>query len=75
MGNRKLSDDEIREIAFKISEAMYNEEEMDYYLELLQKETGLSNFSDYIFWPNEIGLDLDAEFPEIIAKIFEDMKR
>lgn len=75
MSSRKLSNDEIRDIAFKIYEAMYDEEETDYYLELLQKETGLSNFSDYIFWPDEVGLDLDAEFSEIIAKIFEDMKR
>lgn len=75
MSSRKLSNDEIRDIAFKIYEAMYDEEETDYYLELLQKETGLLNFSDYIFWPDEVGLDLNAEFPEIIAKIFEDMKR
>jgi len=38
----------------------------------LELETGISNISDYIFYPDAAGLNRDADEPEIIAKILED---
>ncbi len=46
----------------------------EYFLEVLAVETGLHNVSDYIYWPNEIGLDLHADLEEITARILADSK-
>ncbi len=67
-----LSDEELAIIVEKIANVEYSESEMDYQLEVLAKETGLINVSDYIFYPNLIGLKLDADIPEIINKILAD---
>lgn len=47
---------------------------VDYYLKLLKKSFSILNISDYIFWPNQIGLNLHTSDKEIAAKIFEDLK-
>ncbi|MBQ6696481.1 MAG: hypothetical protein IJN16_07235 [Lachnospiraceae bacterium] len=70
-----LSDEELAVIVEKIANVEYSESEMDYQLEVLEKETGLINVSDYIFYPNLIGLKLDADIPEIISKILADRVR
>lgn len=70
----KYSDAELTEIILKICNCEYSESEMDSKLELLEQETGLSNISDYIFCPDEIGLALDAEPSEIVEKILSDKK-
>ena len=70
-----LSDEELAVIVEKIANVEYSEAEMDYQLEVLEKETGLINVSDYIFYPNLIGLKLDADIPEIISKILADRVR
>lgn len=59
----------------KIANVEYSESEMDYQLDVLEKETGLINVSDYIFYPNLIGLELNADVQEIIAKILADRMR
>lgn len=69
-----LSDEELTEIIAKICKAEYTEAEIDYYLKLLESETGLDNVSDYIYYPDEVGLDMQADIPEIIAKILEDRR-
>jgi hypothetical protein len=46
----------------------------DYYLKLLEKSFHLSEVSDYIFWPDQHGLNLDATEEEIAAKIYIDSK-
>lgn len=70
----RLSDEELSNIILKISNCEYSESEMDEQLNFLARETGLSNISDYIFWPNLVGLDLHAEVSEIISKILVDRK-
>ncbi len=70
-----LNDDQLSEIIEKICECEYSESETDFQLKVLEKETGLSNISDYIFYPDEIGLDIDADTSEIIAKILADRKK
>lgn len=69
-----LSDEKLAEIITKICEAEYSESEMDYQLEVLEKETGLSDVSDYIFYPDEVGLSMEADISEIVAKILSDRK-
>lgn len=69
-----LTDKELSDIIIKISECEYSESETDYYIKVLECETGLDNISDYIFYPDEMGLDIDAEVSEIIAKILSDRK-
>ena len=70
-----LSDEELAIIVEKISNVEYSESEMDYQLDVLAKETGLINVSDYIFYPNLIGLELNADVQEIIDKILADRMR
>lgn len=70
-----LSDEQIAEIVRNISAVKYAESEMDYWLEVLKLETSLSNISDYIFWPDEVGMDLHASVDTIIERILEDKKK
>lgn len=70
-----LSDEELAIIVEKIANVEYSESEMDYQLDVLAKETGLINVSDYIFYPDLIGLELNADVQEIIAKILADRMR
>ncbi len=67
-----ISDKEIADIVKNINNSP---EKTDYWLEILEKETGLENISDYIFWPDEIGLEINASIEEIIHKIFQDRKK
>lgn len=69
-----LSDDEIADIVTKIINCEYSEPETDYYLKALELETGLVNISDYIFYPDSVGLSLQADISEIISKILSDRK-
>lgn len=52
----------------------YSEAETDYYLKLLEIETGLDDISDYIYYPDLAGLDPQAESSEIAAKIIADRR-
>ena len=70
-----LSDEELAIIVEKIANVEYSESEMDYQLDVLAKETGLINVSDYIFYPISIGLELNAEGQEILDKILADSMR
>jgi len=67
-----LDDDRLAEIIENIWFARYSSPETDYQLKVLKIETGLSNISDYIYYPDTVGLDPDAGVWTIIEKIFED---
>lgn len=69
-----LSDEEIAEIVTDICECEYSDSELGYYLELLKLETGLVNISDYIFYPNMVGLDYSADVSDIVEKVLLDRK-
>ena len=47
---------------------------MDWWLEYLKINTGLVNLSDYIFYPNLVGLNLQATLEQIADKIIADRK-
>ena len=69
-----LDDEQLAEIIIKICECQYSESETDYQINVLEKETGLYNVSDYIFFPDTVGLSCNATISEIIEKILADRK-
>ena len=69
-----MTDEQIRKLVLKICNGELDQATMDYYVEVLEVETGLPNVSDYIFWPNEVGMDLNASAEEIIERIISDKK-
>lgn len=66
----ELTDEQIKDIVINIMSL----EEMDWHLEYLKINTGLDNLSDYIFYPDLVGLDRNAELNQIADKIIEDRK-
>lgn len=67
-----VSDAQIREIVLNILE--HGEAEMDWWLKYLEVNTGLDNLTDYIFYPDLVGLDSQATLEEIADKIIADKK-
>ena len=69
-----LSDKRITEIIKNIFEynQIEDEAELDYWMNVLEIETSLNNITDYIFYPDSVGLESDASLDEIIAKILID---
>lgn len=65
----ELTDAHIREIVLNIMN--HSESEMDWWLLYLEINTGLDNLTDYIFYPELVGLDLpDAlELPDMLAQV------
>lgn len=70
-----MSDEEIKEMIINIVECKYGEAENNQKIDLLARVTGLKKLSDYIYWPDTVGLDLHASKEEIVTKVLEDMKR
>lgn len=68
----QLTDEQIKEIVLNILN--YDEAEMDWWLNSLTINTGLENLTDYIFYPNLIGLDRDSSLEQIAEKIIADKK-
>lgn len=73
-----LSDVEIRELIGKIARAeiisLYGEAINNYFLDILKLETGLDNIIDYMYNPDEIGMDRHASVEEITERIITDKK-
>ena len=68
-----LSDERITEIIKKICLCDYSEAETDYWIEVLEKETGLY-VSDYIYFPYTKGLEITATEEEIAKAVLLDRK-
>lgn len=68
----ELTDKQIKEIVVKILE--YEEAEMDWWLNYLRVNTGLDNLTDYIFYPDLVGIDREASLEQIADKIIEDRR-
>lgn len=66
--------EEIKELVLKIANVEFSEAETDYFLKVLKLETGLHNLIDYIYYPELVGMDKDADIEEIIKKIIADKK-
>lgn len=67
-----VTDAQIKEIVVNILN--HNEAEMSWWFKYLKVNTGLENITDYIFYPDFVGLDADASLEEIADKIVEDKK-
>lgn len=67
-----LTNAQIKEIVLNIFS--FNEDEMDWWLKYLKINTGLDNLTDYIFYPNRVGLDPQATLEQISDKIIADRK-
>lgn len=67
-----LTNKQIKEIVLHI--LGYGEAEMDWWLKYLEINTGLENLTDYIFYPNLIGLDPQSTLEQIADKIIADRK-
>lgn len=65
-----VTDEQIKEIVLGILK--HGEAEMDWWLEYLKINTGLANLTDYIFYPNLVGLDMQATLEQIADKIIAD---
>lgn len=67
-----ITDEQIKEIVLNILK--HDETEMGWWLQFLKINTGLENLSDYIFYPNLIGLDRNSSLEQIADKIIVDRK-
>lgn len=67
------SDEQIKEIVRGILSC--GDMEIDYWIEVLCVNTGLPDIADYIFYPDEVGLDKDADLEAIAEKIVADRKK
>lgn len=61
---------QIKDIVLNILK--HDEPEMHYWLKYLILNTGLTNLTDYIFYPHTIGLDKNASLEQIADKIIAD---
>lgn len=68
----ELTDEQIKEIVKNILK--FKEEEMDWWLKFLKVNTGLDNLTNYIFYPDLVGLDRNADLEQIADKIIADRK-
>lgn len=64
-----LSDEEIRNLIGKIARAeivcLHGEAIHSYFLDVLKLETGLDPITDYIYYPDETGMDLMHQLKKI----------
>ena len=67
-----IANEQIKEIVLNI--LGYGEAEMDWWLKYLEINTGLDNLTDYIFYPDLIGLDSQSTLEQIADKIIADRK-
>ncbi len=67
-----LTNAQIKEIVLNI--LSFREDEMDWWLKYLKINTGLDNLTDYIFYPDLVGLDSQATLEQIADKIITDRK-
>lgn len=67
-----LTELQIKEIVTNILK--HDEAEMDWWLNYLKVNTGLDNLTDYIFYPDVVGLNEQATLEQIADKIIADKK-
>ena len=67
-----ITDEQMKEIVVNILK--HGEAELDWWLKYLELNTGLVNLSDYIFYPDSVGLDRNSSLEQIADKIITDRK-
>lgn len=71
----QVSDEYIRKIVKGIYNVEFRESDMDYWLQYLEINTGIPNVSDYIFYPELVGMEGEPSVEEIAEKIIADSKK
>lgn len=69
----ELKESQIKEIVLNILK--HSEAEMDWWLKYLKVNTGLENLTDYIFYPDKVGLDSRSSLDQIADQIIIDAKQ
>lgn len=69
-----LSNEQIKELVIKISNVEFDDAIMEYFLDVLKVETGLRNITDYIYYPDQLGMEMNASIDCIIERIIKDKK-
>ena len=73
-----MSDEELTELIKQFCDELDNptisEAEMDRFMERIELESGLSNVTDYFFYPQLVGLERNPGVEAITKKILEDRK-
>ncbi len=73
-----MSDEELTELIKSFCDELDNitmsEAELDRFMERLELESGLSNVTDYFFYPQLVGLERNPGVEAITKKILEDRK-
>lgn len=67
-----LTEFQIKEIVINILK--HSEAEMNWWLNYLKVNTGLENLTDYIFYPDIVGIDPHSSLEQIADKIIADRK-
>ena len=76
-----VTDEQIKEIVVTVFGKEYIvsnpdiEADMDYWLEFLRVNTGLDNVSDYIFYPDLLGMRRDSSLEQIADRVNADRDR
>ncbi|MBQ7775321.1 MAG: hypothetical protein IJ379_05315 [Lachnospiraceae bacterium] len=71
----RMSDEQLIELIRRICEVdVSSEREHVHLLNLLKAETGIVAVSDYIYYPELVGLPNDISFEDLCKKILEDRK-
>lgn len=65
-----VTDAQIKDVVLNILN--HDEPEMHYWITYLILNTGLKNLTDYIFYPDAVGLDRNASMDQIADKIVAD---
>lgn len=65
-----LTDVQIKEIVVNILK--HDETEMNWWFHYLKVNTGLDNITDYIFYPDIVGMDCNSSLEQIADKIIAD---
>ena len=72
----RMSDEQLIELIRRIYYVVdvSSEREHVHLLNLLEAETGIAAVSDYIYYPELVGLPKDISFEDLCKKILEDRK-
>ena len=74
-----VTDEQIKKIVVTVFSGSYIKEnadiidaDMDYWLKFLEVNTGLENLSDYIFYPDLVGMERSSSLEQIADRIIAD---
>lgn len=70
--HENLSNEQIKDIIINLFD--HKEFEIGWYIDYLKVNTGIINISDYIYYPESVGIAYNASMNQIAERIIEDRK-